>query len=175
MRSPIKRVNCWAELGQSPMARRAVYGRCVAHWPQQSSDARHRPGFCPAPGSPVVFAFLASKGRAERRACHHAREGLPASWMMHAGERGRSTGTGPSPAFRTQRFDRLATPSSASAGALTKCGHRRIAGSLGRPPTYAGTSLLLWRSWPRRRPAYAMGPSHPLRAVTYTASFNWSG
>ena len=40
-----------------------------------------------------------------------------------------------------RRFYQLATPSSASAGALTKCGHRRIAGSLGRPPSHAGTSL----------------------------------
>ena len=67
-----------------------------------------------------------------------------------------------------RRFYQLATPSSVSAGALTKCGHRRIAGSLGRPPTHTGTSLPLLRVCAaRERPTCATGPSHPLRAVTY--------
>ena len=93
---------------------------------------------------------------------------------MHAGKRVEH-GYRFTPAFRKQRTFRLATPSSASAGALTKCGHRRNAGPSGRPPSYAGTSLHLAVWLVRRRPAYAMGPSHPLRAVTYTASFDWSG
>ena len=44
-------------------------------------------------------------------------------------------GSRKTPAFRTRRFYRLATPSGATRlGAFTECLHRRIAGSLGRPP-----------------------------------------
>ena len=126
------------------------------------------------------FAFLARKGRAERRACRDAREGLRASVTMHAGERERSTGTGHaciphttilSACYSQQRlgwrFDQVrASP------------HCWV---LGPPTPHAGTSLPEGALRPPvgganpRRPTCATGPSHPLRAVTYTASFNWSG
>ena len=66
-----------------------------------------------------------------------------------------------------RRFYQLATPSSASAGALTKCGHRHIAGSLGRPPSHIGTSLLpLEGRHTRRSVASAPRRDVPRRPLT---------
>jgi hypothetical protein len=156
-------------------------------------DARHRPVFCPAPGHAGLLFSVAPE-----RACgtpggspRPRRHVLWTHGSVHCGSARRCVAlrihTVPDeppqarpgrprkqghPAFRTQRTFRLATPSSASAGALTKCRRRCIAGSLGRPPR-------LWPSPALEPPQEAtQGPQTrrvrriPLHAADVAASFN---
>ena len=65
----------------------------------------------------------------------------------------------------------LQLPAAPWPGALTECGASALLGPWAAHPRMPVRPF--WRcDYLRRKPAYATGPSHPLRAVTYTASFN---
>ena len=145
----------------------AAYGfraRSLRSRPGMTQTCVIAPWFVRLQGSPVFSSLPCPEGHAERSGATDARAA-----RMHRGRCTRAKRKhGRKSHLRSAHngFIGLQLPAAPWPGALTECGASALLGPWAAHPVcrYVPSS--------NRRPAYATGPSHPLRAVTYTAPFN---
>ena len=150
-RGPIRRV-ARETVGRRclPTTSSEAMGPCFRRG-RPTPDARHRPSVISGSGFAGRFVPSPPKGRAEHRAFHRARGTTWVTTWHHVLSRHMTPCTGGSahgkqqprtqetPAFRTRRFYRLATPSGATPpGALTECWASPHCWVLGPPTSSAG-------------------------------------